>query len=371
MKILQIGKYSLKFAGGIEKTINLLSEYLAKEHDVTVVTNDKERKGKTYFYKNIFYEDLPTWNIFSTPITPKLISFLKGKEYDIIQISHPNPIATLAYLIAKPKGKLVVWYHYDIFRQRILKHLYNPILKYILKKASCIITTSDNYLQTSKVLKNYKSKTIAIPHGIKEDDFNNEKYKIKAEKIKQKFGKPLVLFVGRLIYYKGLKYLIEAMDKIDAKLLIIGQGPLEKELKSLVKELNIEEKVIFKKVPQKESLAKYYHACDVFVLPSIYRSEAFGIVLLEAMTCGKPIITTEIGTGTSFVCQNNINGLVVPPKNTFVLRKAIKKLITNKELTNKFEQAGKKRFEKYFTLDKMGESFERLYEEILNKKIYK
>lgn len=366
MKILHIGKYSLEFSGGIEKTINLLSEYLANKHEVTVVTNSLKKKRQTYFHKKILYEDLPTKNIFSAPITPKLISFLKGKEYDIIQISHPNPMASLAYLIARPKGKLVVWYHCDIFRQRILKYLYSPILNNVLKKASCIVVSNNN-LKASKVLKKYQSKIIVIPHGIK-DDFNNKKYRIEAEKLRKELKKPLVLFVGRLVYYKGLEYLIKAMGEVDAKLMIIGQGPLEKELKMLVKRLNLEEKVIFKKVPQGKSLAKYYHACNVFVLPSAYCAEAFGIVLLEAMACSKPIITTELGTGTSYVCQNNISGLVVPPKNILALRKAIKKIIANKELAKRFGQAGKKRFEKYFTVNKMGESFVKLYKKILDNK---
>lgn len=365
MKILQIGKYSAKFAGGIEKTTLLLSEYLAKKNNVDVITNSIDYKRKTYTNNKVLHQEFPAYNVLSTPITKDLIKFLKGKEYDIIQISHPNPAASLAYLIAKPKGKLLVWYHYDIFRQRFLKHFYNPFMNKLLKDADFIIATSENYVNTSKVLENYKSKTIVIPHGINFKDFNKKKFKVEAAKIKQRIRKPIILFVGRLIYYKGVDYLIRAMKDIDAKLIIIGQGPLEKELRLLVKELKIEQKVVFKKVSMEESLAKYYHACDIFVLPSIYRSEAFGMVLLEAMACGKPIITTEIGTGTSYICQNGVNGLIVPPKNHLALRNAIKHLLKDKELAKKYGEQGKKRAKNKFSINKMGKSFTKLYEELV------
>jgi rhamnosyl/mannosyltransferase len=364
MKILQIGKYSKEFSGGMENTIFSLSEQLAKKHEVKVITNNPKKIERIKYLSKVEYHDLPAWKIFSTPITPSLVYNLKKSEQDIIQISHPNPFASLAYLIAKPKGKLVVWYHYDIIKQRFLNFFYQPLLDRFLKKASVIVATSDNYARTSKVLRRFRKKVVIIPHGIDFLEFEDKKYKDDAEKIKKELNSKIVLFVGRLVYYKGIEYLIKAMRYVDAKLLIIGKGPLESKLKSLVNELNLKDRVIFQKVPSEESLARYYHACDVFVLPSIYRSEAFGVVLLEAMACGKPVITTEIGSGNSFICQHNINGFVIPPKKSRVLSIAINDVLSNKRLAEQFGNNSRSILKQRFRIQKMTDSFEGLYKRL-------
>jgi rhamnosyl/mannosyltransferase len=186
-------------------------------------------------------------------------------------------------------------------------------------------------------------------------------------KIRQEIGTPFVLFIGRLINYKGLRYLITAMKGVKAKLVIIGEGPLEYELRTLAYNLDLEDRVIFLKVPYFEPLGSYIDACDLFVLPSVMRSEAFGLVLLEAMACRKPVVTTELGTGTSFVCLNGVTGIVVPPKDPKALEEAINKILNNPNLAKKFGESGRRRVEEEFGLEKMGDAFLDLYKKVLNR----
>ena len=364
MRILQIAKFPEDFGGGIETAVFNLSKYVAKTNKVVVVTSNVNRKHKQIKYKNFICYSLPTWFIlFSTPITPSLIPYLikHGSEFDVIQISLPNPMAVIAYLIAKPKGKLIVWYHSDVVRPFILSTLFMPLLLNMLKKASVIVAASNNYIRTSPLLKKFYNKTIVIPYGINLENFTVKEGKYELTKLRELFGAPLVLFIGRLVYYKGLTYLIKSMKALDAKLVIIGRGPLENRLKALVKKNELTKRIFFQKVPSNDQIAKYIHACDAVVLPSIHRSEAFGIVLLEAMACGKPVITTELGTGTSFVCQDGVTGLVVPPKDSLGLKNAINKVLHNPELAKKLGETGRKRVEEHFTIENVGEAFLRLY----------
>jgi rhamnosyl/mannosyltransferase len=186
-----------------------------------------------------------------------------------------------------------------------------------------------------------------------------------SRKIREKYKTPkMLLFVGRLRYFKGLRYLIEAMKSIDAKLLIIGTGPEEHFLKTLSSKRGLNEKIVFLGDIADSDLPTYYDACDIFVLPSSHRSEAFGTVLIEAMASGKAVISTELGTGTSFVNMHGKTGFVVPPKNSNSLAEAINKLLTDDSLRKEFEVNSKKRSEE-FSKERLNERITELYAEVL------
>jgi len=181
--------------------------------------------------------------------------------------------------------------------------------------------------------------------------------------IKEKY-KDFVLFVGRLNYYKGVQYLVEAMKEIDANLVIIGQGAEKSNLELKIKEFSLENKVFFLPPQGEKELINFYQAAKIFVLPSIFKSEAFGIVLIEAMACGKPIISTELGTGTSWVNVDEETGFVVQPKDSGALVKAINKILENKNLEQKFSENAKKRAEQKFSLERMLEETEKVYKNL-------
>lgn len=368
MKILQIGKFPKEYCGGVENAVFSLSEALAQNHDVEVVTSSLGHGSGGVRTGRLLCRQLPTWfRLFATPMTPALVSHLRrASGFDIIQISFQNPMAAVAYLLARPKGQLVVWYHHDIVRQSVLGLLLRPLLQRVLKKAAQIVATSAAYAQNSPVLSQFSAKTTVIPLGIDATRLNTAPMRAQAQRLRSRHASPLVLFIGRLVYYKGLTYLIEAMKGLGAKLMIIGSGPLEAQLRGCARRSGVADNIIFHTVPREESLGQYLHACDLLVLPSTCRTEAYGLVLLEAMACAKPVVTTELGTGTSFVCQHGVTGLVVPPRDAAALREAISALLADPSLARRMGEAGKQRVERHFSAAAMTRSFLELYRRLLN-----
>jgi glycosyltransferase involved in cell wall biosynthesis len=249
-----------------------------------------------------------------------------------------------------------------------LGKLYSPFRKVFWKSTDRIIATSPNYIQTSNVLKDFKDKCTVIPLGIDIERFSSNKDTRQTNQIKGKYGnKTILLFVGRFRHYKGLNFLISAMKEIDAHLLLIGTGPEEQRLHNMVEKNHLGNKIFFLGELSDDEVNAYYKACDIFILPSHLRSEAFGLVQLEAMCCRKPVISTELGTGTSFVNINQETGLTVEPNNVKSLVTAIKYLKENPEKRIEFGECAHKRVLQLFTADRMVESTLKLYENLISE----
>lgn len=366
MRILQVGKFPKEHCGGVENAVFSLSEALARDHDVEVVTSSLDAGAGESRSGRLLCRRLPTWfKFFSTPFTPALVGTLRrAPAFDVVQVSFQNPMAVLAYLLARPQGRLVVWYHHDIVRQRFLGRLLSPVIDIMLTRASRIVATSSAYALSSPVLSRFPEKTEVIPLGVDLAPFQAPEALAQAREIRARHGRPLVLFIGRLVYYKGLPYLIEAMRDLDADLLIIGQGPWETRLRAQAQSLGSAARIEFLRVARGQSLAPYLHACDLLALPSTERTEAYGLVQLEAMACGKPVVATELGTGTSFVCQHGVTGLVVPPRDPAALRQAIGSLLADPARAQRMGREGRKRVEEHFTIRQMADAFVKLYERL-------
>ncbi len=368
MKVLQFGKFFPPDIGGIENFIYDLTEELSQKIQCDVLCSNS--KNKTVIEKKENYTVIRTKSfrkLFSTSISPAMIYWLKkiGNNYDIIHLHLPDPMANLAYFLIKPETKLILHWHSDIIRQKKLLFFYRPLQDWLLRKADKIIVTSPDYIEGSAYLKNYKKKCTVIPSGL-----NPEKLKIdenNVKKIKNLYkDKPIIFSLGRLVYYKGFEYLIAAMKDIDAYLLIGGSGSLKESLQKKIEYLNLTRKVFLLGKVKDEDLGSYYQSCDVFCLPSIHRTEAFGLVQVEAMYFGKPIVSTDIkGSGVSWVNQNNVTGLIVPPKDSKSLAKAIDKIIKNPELKEKFGENTKKRFDQEFNISSVEKKIINVYREVL------
>ncbi|TET83991.1 MAG: glycosyltransferase [Candidatus Nealsonbacteria bacterium] len=357
MKILEVNKLYYPWIGGVEKIVQQIAEELNGKNDfeIEVLCCQPKGKGKEEIIHNVKVFKALSFGIFwGLPISFDFFRLFKklSREAEIIDFHHPFPLGDLAIFLRKPKAKLVVHYHSDIVRQKVFNFLVKPLINRTLKKAKKIIVSNPNLIKSSPYLRKFQQKCEVIPFGVdlaKFEKFNNRE----VENLKKKYNN-FVLFVGRLNYYKGLGYLIEAMKDIQAKLVIIGEGPLKELLKKKIQELGIKDKVIFLPfITEENKLANFYKACSVFVLPSIFKSEAFGIVLIEAMACRKPVISTNIGTGTSFVNQDGVTGFVIPPKNSQALAQAIKKILENQKLAQEFGQNARKRVIEEFSLEKM------------------
>jgi rhamnosyl/mannosyltransferase len=240
--------------------------------------------------------------------------------------------------------------------------MYRPFLQTILKRARRILVGTFDYLQTSPVLADFHNKCVVVPYGIEPDLFNlTQPVLAQTTTLRTTYLGPIVLFVGRICYYKGLEYLIPAMREVSATLLIVGVGPLDMTMRKLVEKHRLTERVHFIGAVTDTELIGYYHASDMLVLPSTYRSEAFGLVQLQAQACGRPVISTDL-PGVSTVNVHGRTGLVVPPRSSAALAAAINQLLFNRHLRHQMGLAGRRQVEDKYHITTMIERMRKVYE---------
>jgi glycosyltransferase involved in cell wall biosynthesis len=376
MKIVQTNKAYYPKVGGIETTITNLSEGLVKNHKISVeVLTCNNQRSTEYVKKKLNGVEvtyLPTFGfVASLPISVAYLNSLSRLTGDILHVHEPFPWADLSYVfsskIRKNFLRLVVSWHSDIVRQKWALSFYRPYIHKFLKLADKILVSNANLIEYSEYLPEYKSKCEVIPLGAKLDWVNNSSNRSdRVKKIKSKYTSPLVLFVGRLVYYKGIQYLIDAIKQVpDVSLVIIGSGPLKKELLNQIQNLNLEKRIHILPEVDEETLRSFYEACDMFVLPSVEKSETYGIVQIEAMACGKPVICTELRTGTTFINQHGTTGLVVPPRNSKALAEAINNLANNVSLRDELGKNARQRALNELTAEKMVERTYKVYLDLL------
>lgn len=363
LKILHLYKDYYPVLGGMENHIRILAEaQVRRGHEVTVLVTHPTRVthvDRINGVKVIKAGRLAT--IASTPISLSFPIFLSRERPHIAHLHSPYPLAELSQLYLGKAQRVVLTYHSDIVRQKVILQLYKPFLRRVLARVDRIVVTSLNYMRTSPHLQAFTEKCAVIPLGIDLTPFLKDSSG-KAELIRKEFGAPIILFVGKLRYYKGLQYLINAMEGVSARLLVIGDGPMEQEWKTIAEKPEIRDKVVFLGEIGGESLADYYQAADIFVLPACERSEAFGLVQIEAMASGLPVISTELGTGTSFVNVHEKTGLVVPPKDSQRLREAIITLLGNEDLRKAMGRRARDRAIREFSVETMAEKIMDLYQ---------
>jgi rhamnosyl/mannosyltransferase len=264
--------------------------------------------------------------------------------------------------------RLVATYHSDIVRQRVLGALYRPFLWQVLRRADLIAVSNPVYIQDSPFLRRHAAKCRVIHFGIDLARFAaTPTVKEQAATWRARYaGKALLLFVGRLRHYKGVDVLVEAMrDTPDAHALIVGIGPMESVWRAQAQRIGVTDRVTFLGELNDAEVVALYHAADLFVLPSTNRAETLGIVQLEAMACGLPVICTELGTGTSYVNQHGVTGLVIPPHDPAALAAAIRQLVACPDLRIQMGTAGRQRVEQEFARTVMLERMLDFYREAL------
>lgn len=370
MKILQIGKF-YPIRGGVEKVMYDLMLGLADRNiscDMLCATTEDHPGGILSINSYASVIAMPTQIKFAaTMIAPKMIVKLRkiASDYDIIHIHHPDPMACLALFLSGYKGKVVLHWHSDILKQKVLLKLYKPLQSWLIKRADLIVGTTPVYVQESPFLSNVQHKVDYIPIGV--EPIIPDAAQVEA--IRQKYGdKKLIFSLGRLVEYKGYEYLIRAARHLDARYQIIigGKGPLYDELQTLIVQLGVQDRVELIGFVSDDELPAYYGACDVFCLSSILKTEAFAIVQIEAMSCAKPVISTHIpGSGVSWVNAEGQSGLVVEIENFKALANAIHTIITNKEYYDQLSKGSLDRYQRFFTREKMVDKSLKIYDKLL------
>ncbi len=370
MHILQVYKDYFPILGGIENHLRMLSEGLvARGHRVTVLTSGRARHDEIYEIggvRVIAAGRLAT--VASAPLSPALLTHAARQRPDLVHLHMPDPTGDVALTLAGPRAPLVVSYHSDIVRQRHLLTLYAPLLRRTLRRAARIIAASPAYVRSSPFLAPLAGRCAVVPYGIDLARFARPD-PAKVAAIRARYPGPLALFVGRLRYYKGVDQLVRAMALAPGRALIIGADATVRraDLAQLAQDLGVADRVHFLSVEDDAELPAYYHAADLLVLPSVERSEAFGIVQIEAQAAGLPVIATELGTGTSYVTLHGQTGIVVPPSDPQALARAIRVIMESETLARAFGAAGRRRAETEFSLSRMLDRVEAVYAEAPDK----
>ncbi|HUI78987.1 MAG TPA: glycosyltransferase [Bryobacteraceae bacterium] len=365
MKVLHVGKYYPPYMGGIETHLQALSRELTKTLDLRVIVSNDRRGSTREVLDGVNLVRISTpLKLFSTPLSPAMVSAIRDSTADLIHIHLPNPTAIMAYLASGHRGKAIFTYHSDTVKHKVLGSLFQPLLDAALRRSSAVIATSPNYLATSPVLATVRDRCHVIPYGIDLEQFERVDA-AEVARVRQQYGERLIVSVGRLVYYKGFEYLIRAMARVNGKLLIIGGGPLRADLLKLASELGIAERVVLVGEVQNERVIPYYHAAQIFALASVARSEAFGIVQIEAMAAGLPVVNTALDSGVPFVSLDGQTGLTVAPADSDAMATALNRLLDDAELRRTLGSAGIRRARQEFSLETMVGRTLQLYRSIL------
>jgi rhamnosyl/mannosyltransferase len=301
---------------------------------------------------------------FSAPIAPAFPAWLGKLHADVWHFHIPNPTGDVSWLLRRPRGAVVATYHSDVVRQRWAMGLYAPFLRSFLRRCDVIMPTSPRLIDSSPFLRAERARCTAVPLGMPLAPFERTAAAAaRAREIKRAHkGFPLVVFVGKLRYYKGLQFLVSAMRSLPAvHAVLIGEGPEGPKLQRLAQDLGVADRVSFPGELSDEDVVAHLHAADLFVLPSHLPSEAFGLSQVEAMAAGVAVVCTDLPTGVPFVNQHGVTGLVVPPANDEALALAIRELLADPSRRMRMAEAALRRARAEFSQEVMVDRVEAVY----------
>jgi glycosyltransferase involved in cell wall biosynthesis len=370
MQVLYVYKDYFPVLGGIEGHVKLLAEGMAARGvDVRVLVTNTARRTVTEHINGVpVTKTSRLANISSAPVSADLFRLIGAARPDISHLHFPYPIGELAQLLRGRARRLVVTYHSDIVRQRWLRIFYRPFLQRLLVRADAISLSNPTYITNSHFVAPHASKCVIIHHGQDISRFApTAKSGRRAAEIRSEHGTPLVIFVGRMRYYKGGDVLIAAMREVarPAHALFVGSGPMEAAWKSRASAPDLKDRIHFAGNVSDADLPAYYQAASVFVLPSTLPAETWGAVQIEAMASGLPSICTDLGTGTSYVNQDGITGLMVAPGDPHALAAAINRLLADESLRRRLGEAARCRAEAEFSHTHMLDQTLALYQRLL------
>jgi rhamnosyl/mannosyltransferase len=373
VRIVHIYKdYHPPVLGGVEQTVERLARgQVAAGHDVTVIVSASgARRSRTEDVDGVRVVRVGEWaRALSSPICPGFPAAIARTRADLWHLHSPNPLGEASYAWVRPAGALVITFHCELTKQRAFLPVYAPLMRHLFRRADGLQTTSPQALaRPDSLVTPFRDRFRIVPSGIDAAPlFTLDRDRPGARALRESFGDPFLLFVGRLRYYKGLHVLLDAMPQIDARLVIVGEGPVGEALRAQASRLGLNEKVHFAGRVSDAQLHDHLAAAGIGVLPSNTPTEAFGLALAEYMAAGLPVISTELGTGTSYVNNHGETGLVVPPNNSAALATGIQKLLADPALRARMGAAGRLRVRENFTTEAMIRGMDRVYAEALRR----
>lgn len=362
MRIVHVYKDYFPVLGGIENHVRVLAEgQVVAGHDVSVVACALGHRTRRHVESGVsIVRAARIGTLRSMPLSLAYGMALREVAADVIHVHSPFPLGEQAALARQTP--IVVTHHSDVVKQKLLLRFYAPLYRRFLKRVSQVIVTSAAYAQTSPWLAPHAAKCRVVPLGIDADAFAPGPVEPSAQTD--------LLFAGKLRYYKGLDDLLLALQQLDGvRLTVVGDGPLRQRLETLATTPALTGRVRFLGEISDAELPLHYRSAKLFVLPANCRAEAFGTVLLEAMAAGLPCITTELGTGTSWVVQDGVSGKIVPPRDPDALARAIRELLDDPATRHRMGDAGRRRVLETFTTDRMAEGVQAVYREATTRTV--
>ncbi|MDY4414772.1 MAG: glycosyltransferase [Ruminococcus sp.] len=363
LRILEVNKAYYPHVGGIESLVKQYAEDFSRKSDLIVLVC-RDGRGKTINEKISGAKIIRSGSFGTYFSCPLSISFIRNfrrlaEKSDIIHINTPFPLADLAVLLSGYKGRIVISWHSDVVKQKKLLFFYKPIMMKFLKRADLILTATQGHIDSSPYISKFREKCRVIPYGINIREYLNIQRKpILTEKLIDKSAVK-VFFTGRLVYYKGVEILLKAFRNVhNCELFIAGTGTLETSLKEYAGSHNMDNVHFMGFLPDND-LKCAFADCDIFVLPSVANSEAFGIVQLEAMVYSKPVINTSLPTGVPHVSVDGVSGITVEPSSPIQLANAINMLAGDKNLR---EAYGKNAFRRVHDIFDSGKILDEVFE---------
>lgn len=373
MKIVHLYKdYFPPTVGGIEQSVGRIAVASARAGaDVTVLTSNP-RSGATMreTVDGVRVIRCGEWaRLLSTPFCPGMPGELARLPADVVHLHFPSPPGEVSWLLARPRAALVVTYYCDIVRQKALLPVYGHVIRAVMRRADAIVPIYDGQAAASPYVRPHLGKCRPVPFGSDLEAFAATPERDRAAAaVRSRLGTPLVVFVGRLVTYKGVDVLLRAMRDVPGRLVVVGSGPEEERLRAQAAELGLGERVTFTGRVAAAELAGLVAAADVGVLPSVTRAEAFGLSMVEMMSCGVPVVCTEVGTATSFVNVHRETGLVVPPGDPAALAAALRQLLADADLRGRMGEAARRRATERFGFEATLRGITAVYDEVLARR---
>ena len=375
MRVTMVNKYYWPpHLGGVETQLHDVASGLARKPGIgvrAIVANESSetvtetvdgvevtRMGRTLAYSN-------------TPLVRGMARAIRAEATrnepaDLLHLHFPYPWGEVSWLRAKAGLPTVLGYHSDIVRQKRALAAYRPLLERVLDLVDVIVTSSPNMVEYSPFLASRAEKCRIVPYGIDVRAYEaTPQVLARAEQLRAGHERPIVLFVGRLVYYKGAEVLVRAMETVEADLVMIGSGPLDGTLREIAVANGVADRITWLPPVGQDEKVAWFHAADVFALPSVERSEAFGLVQLEAHASGTPVVSTNLTTSVPFVNQDGVTGLTVPVGDVAAFSDALQRLCGDAALRERLGAQARERAWSEFTIERMVDDTLAIYEELL------
>ena len=354
--------------GGITEVIAYIAKGMAPRHESSVLVARSRGWGRRYTFDSIPVEALFSFGtLLSTPIAPSFPFVLakRSRQADLVALHQPFPLNDIGVSLGLPRETaLVVHWHGEIVRQRSLTGLVAPFIRRTLARAQRIVVSHPTLVSASPFLAAHAEKCAIIPYGIDETYWAelDGAQRRRAEELRSRYPR-LVIATGRLVPYKGFDVLIEALRRVDATAIIVGEGPLRHDLLRLAQQRGVADRLILAGRLSRDDLKVHLHAARLYAFPSVGAAEAFGIVQLEAMAVGLPIVNTNLPTGVPHVARHGLEALTVPPNDPAALAAAIAQLLDDRALAQRLGAAGRRRATTEYDLQNFVKRIEDVYDQ--------